>query len=245
MTSSLLRKPLSSFRYLCAFLCVTCFAESASASIVIHATRLVYPASEREITIKLENNGKQAALVQLWLDEGDTNKTASEINVPFIITPPVARIDAGKTQTLRLFNTGSPLEAEKELIYWFNVLEIPAESANVADNKLQLAFRTRIKLFFRPTGLKGSVESAPKNLDWRIENDKLIVNNNSDYHINFSSVKVNGTDNYIDFEDRLMLRPREVRSFKPIPKNLETNSQLEIKIINDYGGITDILSVVK
>ncbi|PJI52023.1 molecular chaperone EcpD, partial [Methylobacterium radiotolerans] len=57
-------------------------------------------------------------------------------------------------------HTGEPMPQDKESVFWLNVLEIPPkDKAN--QNLLQMAFRSRIKLFYRPAGLKGKAEDAP------------------------------------------------------------------------------------
>jgi hypothetical protein len=43
----------------------------AHASVVINGTRVIYPSDEREVTVKLSNEGSLPALVQAWLDDGD------------------------------------------------------------------------------------------------------------------------------------------------------------------------------
>lgn len=59
------------------------------------------------MTIRLENKGSSPALVQTWLDDGEQNADPSTINVPFNATPPVARIEPGRGQTVKLTYTNS------------------------------------------------------------------------------------------------------------------------------------------
>ena len=63
------------FRKLCLVgaLAAVSVAGVAQASVVIEATRVIFPAQEREVTIKLTNDGKTPALVQTWLDKGEAN----------------------------------------------------------------------------------------------------------------------------------------------------------------------------
>ena len=46
-------------------------AGRAQASVVITGTRVIYPEMEREVTVKLNNDGNTPALVQVWLDDGN------------------------------------------------------------------------------------------------------------------------------------------------------------------------------
>ena len=47
-------------------------APATQAEIVIHGTRVIYPSDAREVTLQVSNNGSKPALVQAWLDEGDS-----------------------------------------------------------------------------------------------------------------------------------------------------------------------------
>jgi chaperone protein EcpD len=79
----------------------------AQADIVLSGTRIVYKESQKDVTIRLENKGSSPALVQTWLDDGEQNADPSTINVPFNATPPVARIEPGRGQTVKLTYTNS------------------------------------------------------------------------------------------------------------------------------------------
>ncbi|RDL19866.1 pili/flagellar assembly PapD-like chaperone [Serratia fonticola] len=71
------------------------------------------------------------------------------------------RVETGKGQTLRISYAGGALPMDKESVFWLNVLEVPAKSqATTGENRLQMAFRPRIKLFFRPKGLDGNPNDA-------------------------------------------------------------------------------------
>ncbi|MBP5059146.1 fimbrial biogenesis chaperone [Pseudomonas chlororaphis] len=117
----------------------------ATAGVVITGTRLVYPAGEREITVKLDNNGTTPSLVQSWVDSGDVASSPTQSTAPFVLSPPVFRIDPSKGQSMRLMFSGAALPQEHESVFWLNVLEIPPKGqANADTNTLQMAFRLRI-----------------------------------------------------------------------------------------------------
>ena len=88
----------------------------ACASVVMSGTRVIYQASDAEATIKLTNDGKTAALVQTWIDNGDTSASPAALDVPFTVMPPIARIDPGKAQTLRIVATGDITPSDKESV---------------------------------------------------------------------------------------------------------------------------------
>jgi len=219
----------------------------ASASVVIAGTRVVFNAKDRESTIKLTNEGALPALVQVWLDKGDPNAAPAEISVPFTATPPVSRIEPGKGQTLRIFYTGEALPKDKESVYWLNVLEIPPEGS-VETNKLQLAIRSRIKFFYRPSDLSGTALEAPSKLDWQLERGgkQVRLHNPTPYFVSLSSFEVNGMDKPV-FDDGGMVGPGETKGFA-LKTEVIPRSGLKIRYhaINDFGGTSDgdaVLSV--
>lgn len=170
-------------------------AASAHASVVINGTRVVYPADEREVTIKLTNEGGFPALVQAWLDTGDPATLPQDSKVPFSLSPPLFRLDSKKGQSLRLVYTQEALATDKESLFWLNVLEVPPResAANGDANSLQLAFRSRIKVFFRPVGLPGSAREAPAQITWKfVSSEKgayaLQATNPTAYHVTFTQV---------------------------------------------------------
>lgn len=72
---------------------------------------------------------------------------------PFVITPPLFRLDAKQNNILRVVRAGGALPGDKESLFWLNVKAIP--SAEKKENTLQIAIKTRIKLIFSPHGRTG------------------------------------------------------------------------------------------
>ncbi|KRP59745.1 fimbrial biogenesis chaperone [Pseudomonas trivialis] len=170
-------------------------AHTAQASVVINSTRIVYGQNDREVTVRLESKNQAPVLAQVWLDNGDEQATPERAGVPFVITPPIFRMEAGKQQVTRLAYTGETLPQTRESLFWFNLLEVPSQSQGAAQaNQLQLAFRSRIKLFFRPANLPYRVEDAPAKLQWRrigtAQGQALEVFNPTPYHVTFDQIEV-------------------------------------------------------
>jgi len=172
------------------------FTGGAEANVVITGTRVIYPASQREVSIRLSNEGNEPALVQAWVDSGTPDASPEESTAPFILTPPLSRIAAGKGQTLRLVYLNEPLPTDRESVFYLNMLDIPPNARPNDDrNLLQVAFRTRIKIFFRPDDLPGRPEDAPAQLKWTLVrdasgNDAVACRNDSAYHVSFNEVSV-------------------------------------------------------
>lgn len=228
--------------------CALAGAVPSQASVVIGGTRIVYPQREREVTIRLTNEGAVPALLQAWIDDGDANADPATIKVPFTLTPPMFRIDPDKGQTLRLIYTQAPLPIDRESVFWLNTLEVPPRQKTAPDaNTMQIAYRTRIKLFFRPSGLAGKPEDAPAKLRWSLGSNAsgkvLHVSNPTAFHVSFGFAAV--TEGGVAYENRVggMVAPGATLDLpvnhedKPTPlAGDQTHAQpVHYVWINDYG----------
>lgn len=210
----------------------------ASASVVIGGTRVIYPADAKEVTVKLTNKGSGPVLIQSWIDNGDTKEKPENISVPFILTPPINRVEPSKGQTLRLSYTGGSLPTNKESVFWLNVLEIPAKGVKQGDeNYLQMAFRSRIKLFFRPAGLGGNANDAAKTLTWSSSSNQVLASNPTPYYVSLVTVRMNGKE-----VEGQMIAPGESKKF-PLPATASGN-KVSFEFVNDYGAINSAESVI-
>jgi chaperone protein EcpD len=215
----------------------------AQASVVLAGTRVIYNADESEATLKLSNEGKLPALVQSWIDAGDAQAAPSTAEVPFTVAPPIARIDPARGQTLRIVYTGEPLPQDKESVFWLNVLEIPPKpgAADADVNKLQLAFRSRIKLFFRPAHLKGSAADAPEKIDWHLTQTRdrpaLVAHNPTPYHVSLILIQLGSGEHVGTFDDGIMIGPGETRTI-PLKGDVTaaTDAKVHYRALNDFGG---------
>lgn len=230
-----------SFNFIASLMIACVFSMPALASVTITGTRIIYPASEKEVTVRLDNRSERPALVQAWIDNGDPNQPLDKIDVPFVLLPPVFRMEANKGQTLRIVVTGSTFPSDKESLFWLNVLDIPPRDKIFADkNQLQMAIRSRIKLFYRPAALdyKGA-EAAASGLIWRKGNksNQLTAFNNSPYHISVAQITAEDTAGHkVISEKGDMLLPGGSKDF--ILKGASVNqikSTFEYQYLDDFG----------
>jgi chaperone protein EcpD len=216
----------------------------ASAGVVVNGTRVVYPAAKREVTISIHNAGETPSLVQAWLDAGDPHAKPGESKVPFVMTPPLFRLDPTKSQSLRLVYTQDPLPADRESLFWLNVLDIPPRAAANPDlpNQLELAFKHRMKVFFRPVSLSGSAADAPTQMKWKMlfKDGKLVglqASNPTAYHVSLTQIAATIAGHPI-LAKADMVDPFASRSFDlPDPVAAPNGAvSVEYWFVNDYGG---------
>lgn len=125
----------------------------ATANVVIIGTRVIFLAEQKSVNVQLQNSSSDPALVQSWLDRGDINSRPNSIQVPFLVTPPVVRIEPNAGQTLRVVFIGKEnLPQDRETLFYLNVLDVPPKpkAEDLGTNYLQFAIRSRIKFFYRP-----------------------------------------------------------------------------------------------
>ncbi|WP_297117674.1 molecular chaperone [uncultured Enterobacter sp.] len=195
----------------------------ADAGVIIGGTRVIFAGANKEATIDVNNADKTPYLIQSWVDlpEGKGNKA------PFIVTPPLYRLDAGQKNIERILLTGT-LPQNKESLFWLNIKSIPSATAQV--NTLQIAVKTRIKLIYRPSSLSASTpEEQADRLVWSRSGDRLQVTNPSQYVVNFNEISVGG----IRLDDVSWVLPGAVATFALPPGSIR--GQIIFKVINDYG----------
>ncbi|MBP6122412.1 MULTISPECIES: fimbrial biogenesis chaperone [Providencia] len=169
--------------------CLLFSVNSVFANVVVNGTRVIYPASNKETIVQLINNGNDPALVQSWIDDGDINSTPETANVPFLLSPPVVKVSGNAGQQLRIKKLPTSLPTDRESVFYLNVLDIPPTPEHLqGQNTMQLAIKTRIKLFYRPSTLHGSVEDALSAVETKVENQGFRINNTSPFHITIANI---------------------------------------------------------
>lgn len=209
------------------------------AEVIINGTRVIYPGNKREMALQLNNVGEAPALVQSWIDNGNPNAQPEEEDVPFVILPPVVRIDPKQGQTLRILFSGTPLPQDRDSLYWFNALEIPPQpEGDQSGNYLQFAVRSRIKLFYRPEGLPMEQNHAAERLQWHHQGQSLMIRNPSPYFITLASVTLDHTT-VTDLAGK-MIAPFDTLESR-LPATLATHNALNgsFSDINDFGASSE------
>ena len=220
----------------------------AHAGVIIYGTRVIYPADQQEVVVRLENKGDRPALVQTWLDTGDIRSTPTTAQTPFTLSPPIFRIEPNQQQAMRLRYSGDAGPADRESLYWLNVLEIPPVTAGSEQNNLiELAFRTRIRVYLRPPKLPYPVGSAPAKLQWALVSHNqgfaLQATNPTPYHISLTSVDLLSDGKRFskaanqEPNDSLMMPAGDVKLFAlPQLRNRPNGKpQVEFTTVSDYG----------
>mgnify|MGYP000949002602 CR=1 FL=1 len=194
------------------------------AGVIIGGTRVIYAGDKKEASLSVTNPDGLAYLIQSWVEPSIPGGNKA----PFIITPPLYRLDKNQQNVMRIILAGQ-LSQDRESMYWLNIKSIP--SAPRKDNTLQIAIKTRIKLIYRPAALKGTApEEVADKLTWSVAGNQLQVTNPTNYVMNFNEVTVNGKK----LDDVTFVMPGSSARFN-LPQGVHGGA-MTFTIINDYGG---------
>jgi len=128
----------------------------AIAAVNLDRTRIIYNASDKSVSVMLENQSKELPyLAQVWLE----NAQGEKITSPLVALPPMQRIDAGQKSQIRILQLPETagLPKDRESLFYFNVREVPPKSD--MSNVMQVAIQSRVKLFFRPAELRKQLKA--------------------------------------------------------------------------------------
>ena len=224
---------------------------NAHATVVIGGTRVVFSGADNETTLRLSNEGDQPALVQAWIDHGDPQSTPDKVDAPFLLTPPLFRMDAHKGQRLRIVYTHEALPADRESLFWLNVLEVPpkpTDPESESKNLLQLAIRSRLKLFYRPANLPGDPLKAPAQVSWKVVADSqghaLEAHNPSPYFITINAVTLDVAGKAYKADTGMIEPFGTLRLAVPGLAQAAAGATVTFGAINDYGAASEFKGAV-
>ncbi|OTG65075.1 fimbrial biogenesis chaperone [Acinetobacter silvestris] len=223
-------------------LLTVCWINLTQAGVSIDGTRIIFPAGSTNVGVQVRNEFNTPALVQTWIDNGNIDEIPTAEEIPFVLTPPLSRVEPNQGQIIRIIQTGSSkLPEDRESLFWFNMLDIPPDNPNlVGQNLLSFTVRTRIKLFYRPSKLKISVNDAFNQIQFNYLADEKTVElkNPTPYYITFVSLNFKTSSGDGDYKKSIMVLPF---SSQKIDFKLENKpNNVNYSFINDLGGVQSI-----
>lgn len=213
-------------------------------SITTNTSRVIYPLStnNKGVSLSVTNPQEYPVLIQAKISGEDKISPA-----PFVITPPLFRLDGGKRSGLRIFRVGGDFSNEHESLHWLCLTGIPPKQDDVWNNiekykktngttvDIKLSVKTCLKFLVRPEKLKQSVEAVAGKLTWHRDDKKLHVDNPTPYYIDLANIDLGGKkiDLYSGGGERY-IQPFSKKEF-PLPDKVKGASTVTWQIINDYG----------
>jgi P pilus assembly chaperone PapD len=240
----------------------------------LNTTRVVMMANERSSGAAVVlNNTDRVYLVQgrVYPADGNTGvplvKGVSTVTaagssggkVPFMVTPPLQRVDAHGTMPLRILAVpDNQLPQDRESLFFLSAKAIPSQAApvdkkapgnaaqdSVADDapakgpQITLAMQQFVKLFYRPASLDSRAIShgaVASKLGLSKAGGQLRVTNPTPYFITFTLLNAGGKP--VDADAlRVMVPPKGSQTY-PLPAGV-TGGEVEWQIVDEYGLATE------
>ncbi|WP_322021680.1 MULTISPECIES: molecular chaperone [unclassified Burkholderia] len=219
----------------------------AEAGVVMYGTRIVYPADQSQVTVRLANQDKSPNLVQVWVDTGNGEPPRDSKAAPFVVMPPLFRIGAEGQQSVRImFGGAAALPTDRESLFWFNFLQIPPEGKSDQQEgtaQIAISFLNQVKLLYRPPTIDGDVRELARRLAFSVARSgktwHLTARNPTGFYATFvdkAGVK-SGTDRLpVDFHGEVTLAPFSSLSWKLAGESAQLVSPVvEFSLIDDAG----------
>ena len=210
------------------------------AGIAVTNTRIIYPANAKSVNVQLNNLLDKPALAQVWIDSGNPSEVPAAKDNPFLVSPPVSRLNAQANQIVRImFKPNMQMAQDRESLYWFNLLDVPPLSkSEESKNVLQFSIRSRLKLFYRPENLSMSQAQAFKSLTFKQNTAKksIEIENPSPYYITFNRLDFKTNQNEtVSYTADLMVAPLSKKEVE-FDRFKTPMINVNYEVINDLGG---------
>lgn len=212
---------------------------TAKGGLSLTQTRVIFGQKEKNTAVTLVNRSDGPFLVKADITREPGLQAAQ--TTPFMITPPLFRVDANNRHTAVIIRQGDVnLPVDRESVFYANFLAIPASSKSDDEDtagvaaQISLGISTTIKLFYRPSGLPVGAHVAPEKLTFQATSTGLAVHNPTPYYVTLSQLTVNNTPVALDYETA-MVAPfsQQLLPFAGVAQGTVT-----WHAINDYGGQT-------
>ncbi|EDS3841758.1 fimbria/pilus periplasmic chaperone [Citrobacter portucalensis] len=208
----------------------------------LSATRVIYAPDSVGQTLSISSPQDYPMLVQSRVFAEDMKSKA-----PFVVTPPLFRLDGQQQTNLRIVRTGGDFAKDRESLQWLCVKGIPPKADDLwAKDKegkstvnktislnLQVSVDNCIKLFVRPESIKGHPDDVASSLSWFRQGTRLKAVNDTPFYMNLSSLKVGG----VDIPDVHYISPFSSYTFS-LPKSV--SGKVSWTIVTDYGGVSNV-----
>ncbi|AOV98627.1 molecular chaperone [Edwardsiella hoshinae] len=206
------------------------------------ATRVIYAPNSMGQTLSVSNPQNYPMLVQSRVYAEDMQSKA-----PFVVTPPLFRLDGLQQSNLRIVRTGGTFANDRESLQWLCVKGIPPKADDLwAKDKdgqpavkdkislsLQVSIDNCIKLLIRPESIKGGPEDVASSLAWSRQGKQLKAMNDTPFYINFDSLKVG----MVDITNINYVPPFSSSTF-PFPNG--ASGKVTWSVVTDYGGVSPV-----
>lgn len=195
----------------------------------IGATRVIYNHNASAASFWIKNEHQYPVIVQAQVLNDDKKSKA-----PFIITPPVLRVDGDMQTRLRIIPKHSPSNRNTEELYWICIKGLPPKGetndiTNISQLNINVITNSCIKLISRPSKINSTIKDAVQMLEFEVRGGELVIHNNSPMYINISNAAINNKKIKIP---NGYIKPYNKESVNVRPKK---GDEIQLSILDDYG----------
>lgn len=206
-----------------------CFVLNVSfAQIALDKTRVIIDRDKvnTEVVVLTNRSETTPYLAQSWID----NEQGQKITSGVMALPILQRLDPKNSSQVKLDVVGDVtfLPKDREGLLFLNVLGVPPQNTS-GKNKLDIVIQSKIKVFYRPVGLKKySIRNGWINqMIVTKSGSSATFENPSPYHIVIFAYK--GQSGKAQ-EKEILLKP-----FSTEKVNIALGNRPEFHIVNDFG----------
>ncbi|MDR9827788.1 molecular chaperone [Vibrio sp. FNV 38] len=217
-------------------------AQVSHAALALDRTRLIFNQTSDLEVLQVRNPIDLPFLAQSWISSRDHELNEDEELLPFLVVPPVTRIEGFDYAAIRIqrLSESESLPDDRESVFYFHLREIPPKPSEAlgpvndisANGSIQLAFESVIKMFYRPNSI-----AKIKNVDYEVAQNLSIeqkassstLHNHSPFHVTVFAIQD------LDDEDIHSINSFMVSPFSTIDIELPKREGYKITTINDYG----------
>lgn len=203
---------------------------SASANTVgvqLDRTRVFMSNGESRAKYAVSNHTETPVLASATVTNADGTATSK-----LTVSPALYQIRANTTHQGSIILL-EPLAQDTESVFWLNVKTVAPESdASKTGSSLQFAIGQRIKIFYRPKGIKEDCKIVADKLKWTKTKDGLKVENDTPLSMSLVEVTV-GTKKF-RLEDLLL-----PKSSKDWQLAIPTNHKMSFTYVDEYGNYVE------
>ncbi|WP_264407066.1 fimbrial biogenesis chaperone [Vibrio owensii] len=204
----------------------------------IDTTRVIFRETDNIAHFSVSNSTENSDyLVQSWVDNRGVNDDKKDQKEPsFIITPPIVKSNSKSRNTLKVIKVNDDLAKDRESVYWIDVKSIPRIKETRSGNSLNIAVKSRIKLFYRPSMVTEQYpdgNNANDSLRFSVKNNELVIDNPSPFYVSFYKLKLNQKDVDIGYQ---MVEPYSTKKINN--RKIKPGTKLSWSTINDFGAVS-------
>lgn len=210
---------------------------NTTAAVVMLTTRVIYLSDQKDVNLQIYNYASSPSVIQAWVELESEQVGEKKAEAPFVLTPNVMRLEAGKQQRISIMALPDAhhLSQTQESIFWLHIVDIPPKPVQKEDstnNYLQVIIHSRIKLIYRPKALQMDRSNAPQKLVWKVQNHKLLIENPTAFYMSIPSIFSYNRQDLIE-NIGMLIKPFSSSEIELTSDNID---KIKFMCINDYGG---------